>query len=91
MSPVSPPRTLPGVWLNVSQIDGPRPSDVRGALDLVRGGRRAPGEPRGEGEWFPGRVTLVMYSSLTRPLAGFSVSAYITGCKRLHFGQVTAW
>src|ERR1700722_3970759 len=28
MSPVSPPRTLPGVWLNVSQIDGPRPSVV---------------------------------------------------------------
>src|SRR5579863_6237788 len=28
MSPVSPPRTLPGVWLKVSQTDGPRPSAV---------------------------------------------------------------
>src|SRR3984885_9997633 len=28
MSPVSPPRTLPGVWLNVSQTEGPRPSVV---------------------------------------------------------------
>ena len=26
MSPVSPPRTLPGVRLNVSQTEGPRPS-----------------------------------------------------------------
>jgi hypothetical protein len=28
MSPVSPPRTLPGVWLNVSQTDRPRPSSA---------------------------------------------------------------
>ena len=26
MSPVSPFQTAPGVWLKVSQIDGPRPS-----------------------------------------------------------------
>ncbi len=26
MSPVSPPRTLPGVWLKVSHTDGPLPS-----------------------------------------------------------------
>src|SRR5918998_1417762 len=26
MSPVSPCRTLPGVWENVSQMEGPRPS-----------------------------------------------------------------
>src|SRR5450756_1058524 len=28
MSPWSPPSTRPGVWLKVSQMDGPRPSSV---------------------------------------------------------------
>ena len=28
MSPVSPPRTFPGVWLKVSHTDGPRPPAV---------------------------------------------------------------
>ena len=43
---VDRPQCVPGVWLNVSQMDGPRPSSVGGALDLVGRGRPRPTRTR---------------------------------------------
>ena len=62
-SPVSPPRTAPGVWLKVSQIDGPRPSSAT-APSIWYAAVAVPNWKPG-GNWRPSSITAPRYPLAT--------------------------